>query len=669
MVYQIFNNKIKQVLRERDMDELTRGKFFDRKENIVKDIGLSVIRGYKFTLSTLKAGLFLQIDACSRVFRSDNLLEEITNNKSRDFLKSLEGETVITNYGRRRTYRINCFTKYTPKDEFYHDKRAGKITYADYYKEAYGLTVSVKNQPLIEVVLRTEKTLNKDGIIEKKDILGFLVPEFVSLTGMSDEQRADRGTMQELAPFTKLEPYHRMDKTEDIVRHLNSEGKFHIGKPIQIKAHQLPQPYVEVENNLVVKNHGDGSMNIRDRLRQCVHFKDWVVVYSHGKNPKYDDGDADSFVSLMINASKAFGVRFDDPGFITCDPSNNSWRQELQKDIEKNGKPQIIVLFFNPNEEKFYGNMKNFITCDLKLPCQVVRRRTVLKGKNPMSAASKIVIQMNQKAGGAAWRVQQQKEAYTVRKRTMYGAFAISKGKKGFTLAFNGSLDQNFTKCFSYAKTGYKNKESIPQADFEAMLVNWAKSYVGENKKGPELILVYREGLSVQQIERQVKSELEALNNVIKKIGQKTGKENYAPEIVYTVVNTKINTRIFDLPEGSSQSHSNKFSPKVLNPQSGTVVFDELSVDEMFDFHLAAQRVTQGTCTPTHYIIAFNNSKIPQEDLAEFTYEQCFNYYNWTGAVKVPAALQCANKLAKLVGESIQADVTSGDVQKTFFFL
>lgn len=127
---------------------------------------------------------------------------------------------------------------------------------------------------------------------------------------------------------------------------------------------------------------------------------------------------------------------------------------------------------------------------------------------------------------------------------------------------------------------------------------------------------------------------------------------------------------MFDFSNGSGgPTHSNKFNPKVFNPQSGTCAFDELSVDELYDFHLAAQKVTEGTCTPTHYFVAYHSSKIPQEDLAQFTYEQCFNYYNWTGAVKVPAALQCANKLAKLVGESIQTDVTSGEVLTSFYFL
>lgn len=86
----------------------------------------------------------------------------------------------------------------------------------------------------------------------------------------------------------------------------------------------------------------------------------------------------------------------------------------------------------------------------------------------------------------------------------MYGSFAISKGKKGFTLAFVGSIDPNFTKVFCYCKTGYKNKENIAQADFEAMFVNWAKYYVAANKEGPQLIIIYREGLSEQQTKKQV---------------------------------------------------------------------------------------------------------------------------------------------------------------------
>lgn len=43
----------------------------------------------------------------------------------------------------------------SPFSKFYHDKRAGQVTFAQYYEESYGLKITTKNQPLVEVVLRT----------------------------------------------------------------------------------------------------------------------------------------------------------------------------------------------------------------------------------------------------------------------------------------------------------------------------------------------------------------------------------------------------------------------------------------------------------------------------------------------------------------------------------
>jgi len=100
------------------------------------------------------------------------------------------------------------------------------------------------------------------------------------------------------------------------------------------------------------------------------------------------------------------------------------------------------------------------------------------------------------------------------------------------------------------------------------------------------------------------------LNDVIIKIGQKTKRPDYKPEVVYITVNKKINARIFEATE--SNNSQGKFQPRVANPSSGSCLFDELSVDKLYDFHLTAQKVTQGTCTPTHYIVVYNSSKIPQ---------------------------------------------------------
>lgn len=133
-------------------------------------------------------------------------------------------------------------------------------------------------------------------------------------------------------------------------------------------------------------------------------------------------------------------------------------------------------------------------------------------------------------------------------------------------------------------------------------------------------------------------------------------------------VNKKINTRYFAVGK-ENQQNPNKFTPQLFNPDSGSVIAEPLSVEESYDFHLAAQYVTQGTCTPTLFRVAYDTTKMPQEALMTFTFEQCFNYYNWEGAVRVPACLQCADKLSKLVSQYIQEDIVQSSVTKKHFFL
>lgn len=78
------------------------------------------------------------------------------------------------------------------------------------------------------------------------------------------------------------------------------------------------------------------------------------------------------------------------------------------------------------------------------------------------------------------------------------------------------------------------------------------------------------------------------------------------------------------------------------------------------DFYIVPQHVenNDGTAVPTQLRIAYRNKYLLSEAaFAQFTFEQCFNYYNWAGSVRIPAPLQCAAKLSKLVGESVKEDI------------
>ena len=114
-----------------------------------------------------------------------------------------------------------------------------------------------------------------------------------------------------------------------------------------------------------------------------------------------------------------------------------------------------------------------------------------------------------------------------------------------------------------------------------------------------------------------------------------------------------LHPQILHLPSSLFLSNASQ----IKEPLGGAIYTEIKGIRRVtYDFDLAAHSVKHGTCRPVHYMVVYDSPEMPQEKLAQFTYEQCFNYYNWPNwpdAVKLPGMLQCANKLANLVGEYI----------------
>ena len=213
---QILNIDLKSTLRNAKMTELGKiGQFYpkdEHKERIkeLEEIGLTILRGFKFTLVPLNQGISLQIDVCSRVLQSRNLLEIFNGHPYDQNKADFTGATIITKYGNYRTYSIEEIDyNQSPLSTFHNEKKGAQMSYADYFKEAYGLKVSNNKQPLLKVIGRYNQ-IHKGGKIEKVPEYIYLLPEFVSPTGMTDDQRAQHSTMKTIAPYTKLTPNQRI---------------------------------------------------------------------------------------------------------------------------------------------------------------------------------------------------------------------------------------------------------------------------------------------------------------------------------------------------------------------------------------------------------------------------------------------------------------------------
>ena len=83
---------------------------------------------------------------------------------------------------------------------------------------------------------------------------------------------------------------------------------------------------------------------------------------------------------------------------------------------------------------------------------------------------------------------------------------------------------------------------------------------------------------------------------------------------------------------------------------------------------MVAQKVDkEKTASVTHFTVYshdkgnYQTTMIRDEEIAELTHEQCYNYPNWMGPIKVPACLQSANKLSKMMAEHLCEDLNKDD--------
>jgi hypothetical protein len=224
------------------------------------------------------------------------------------------------------------------------------------------------------------------------------------------------------------------------------------------------------------------------------------------------------------------------------------------KTIKKDQNPEIFLFFLKPNEEKYYGDLKKFVLLEFDCPSQIVRRRTLNeKTKGVLSCASKIVMQMNVKMGHPLWIVPNKSPHWKNNKVAVAG-IASSKGKMGTSIAFVGTTDLELTKYFCDEKRA-NQKSDVSTAIFSSIFTQWIKKWYDSNeKKLPNTIIVYREGLNEVQAQSLIEIEIQGLLNSIDRVREKSNSPNFNPAIVYMIVNKKPNSRIFERLKGGKNT-------------------------------------------------------------------------------------------------------------------
>jgi hypothetical protein len=219
-------------------------------------------------------------------------------------------------------------------------------------------------------------------------------------------------------------------------------------------------------------------------------------------------------------------------------------------------------------------------------------------------------------------------------------------------VAMTASTDNNFLNFFNYIDIiDEKNKEQLVYCIskfLEEAIANYFKTNAKNKNKLPSGIIIYRQGVSIEQKE-YLKHEIAQIENYLSGKGiNNLLKDNPIP-FYYVLVNTKTNFKFFEAEKSKGQVYYS-------NPQQGFIIYDQVTNPDLFEFYLQPQFVTGGTATPSLFQVAYGNLNEP-EMVMKLTYDLCYAYPNWNGPIRIPGPLKLAEKLAKMTAKYTKGQV------------
>lgn len=607
------------------------------------DMGITILPGFKINIDKyLDNTIKMNIDTCFRIsathcifkefndfvyesrdkdtakakFTSDNIIGKsfcIQNDLNRmvkihgvDPKKTLNGPSPVEGYPTMRAYCEAKFKTLLKENNQF-------ILYSESKKK-----INVPDSP------------NKGKFFIEKT---YYPSELLFALGLKDYQKKDFRIMRQVAEFTKMKPAEKMKAIlgcSGLMKSIcNGSLDMKMSKISQsaVDSCVLSNPEFTIRNQTMKAK--DGIIFFKDKIfAKAASLTDWAIIYESS------DEYLDNFYNQMEVSMCNLGVPVKDPYCYKL-PARSTFK-DFAKAIDevKNEGSKFVLLIINKySAENTYKKAKEY--ADLK--AQILTQFTICNDKifSKRGFFDKINYQICSKLGHPLWIVQKPEGLKSSDPETMIiGADVYhSKGKESVT-AVVGTLNSDYSKFCSLSSVQEKRGQEIMD-NISEMVLECVLEYKAVNKKLPKRILFFRDGVGDTMMDLVNKYEL---TKIKEGLNQAYPKE--VPQITFIVVTKRISEKFFNDAYGTA-----------VNPKSGTIVSSNIIKKEM-EFFMIAQNVTEGTATPTRYQILLNECGYSIVTLHEMTFFQAFNYYGWSGAVKVPAVCQYAHKLAYHVGEN-----------------
>lgn len=322
-------------------------------------------------------------------------------------------------------------------------------TYTDYYTQVFGVN-SIDPEQFLVYTAKRYKTTNQEGksIFATKRI--YYLPQFLKMTGMTEEQKADRKSMTEVARYTKVTPAVREAEHENFFRTLRDlidaqprEAQlFNIRNDNKLTGFLMNRPTISFGfGGFLEPDRGNFFIKGKITDTEIADLENWAIIWE--KDRSYANG----VEAELIKASGRIGVRMNKP--FKYELKNNG-QENLKKavDLVMKQKPQIILLIASHSTLKNgYKTFKKYCNESFDVQTQVIKLDPYHFKKNGLFDS--VAKQMATKCGWRPWLVQKP-EGIKKEVVMMIGADVYHKRGNESIAAVVGTIDKEFSEYISF---------------------------------------------------------------------------------------------------------------------------------------------------------------------------------------------------------------------------
>lgn len=672
-VKSMIENLIKQIVSHNSgLIKFDNRSFFKLDSNVViANNKETLLPGYGTAACITESGLYLRVNDKNKFISGKTALQkliEIKNkNKNGSFFEAandfFSNKSVLATYGSLRVYQISGITKdknveNTTIPVKQRDGTILDLSLYEYYKQQYKVNISDKAQPLL---------IEKQRENSNNDIVRYLIPELVYLTGMDDElekekEKNSRGLGRRIIGATKLNATKKMEKIKDFIKYLTNQTKskkYHrgsngyvdgpspndirkewgldFGEFKKLKGRELAPPLIKYKNQEVKVERGkfrcSEVINPRNFGRNewvCVTTQNLVVT-------------AKQMIQSLIRCSKNLGVHIEETNVEGFNARHSEDFIEELKHIDLNSGKKIVLCVLDDRNKHFYSSIKKYLYEQIGIPSQVIHSKN--KTQN-LSYYSNVLNQMVVKAGGELYNIVIHQNIQS--NPTMIIGIDSSRAGKGKTkIVMTASFSRSLSAFYTQQILVDNVENSLPEL-FRKALDYFNKIY----NTYPHYIFIYRQGGNMKQKQKLYLTELPVIQSFFSSLNLEKLKFNYIS------VNKKTDLKFF-------QEKGRGYE----NPQSGTVIDTEVIAPNDYQFYLQPQYVNQGTATPVEYHVLYDSINMPIEDLEKITFFQTFYYWNWPGPIREPAALKFAEVCNGFTSKYLGNEFVNEKLNNTPFYI